>query len=101
MGARRASRGRGGIGSFRSAANRDLARRQVHNTPRDEKGRDPAGPAVQQVAVLALDHVESADAAADVDAHSFGKVGSDLQLGRLESEFRARDREEDETAHLL
>ena len=101
MGARRASRGRGRIGSFRSGTNRDVARRQVHNTRRDEKGRDPPGPAVEKVEVLALDHVEPADPAADVDAHSFRNLGSNFQLRSLESELRACHREEHEPAHLL
>ncbi len=51
--------------------------------------------------MLALDHVESADAGADMDADSLGVFIRDLQLRHLERFIRRSQREVDEAAHLL
>ncbi len=51
--------------------------------------------------MLALDDFESADAAADDDAHAFGIVRIHLQAGLGERKFRGRNAELNKAAHLL
>ena len=51
--------------------------------------------------MLALDHFESADAAADVDAGHLGILGRHLVSSALDRELRRRDGELDEPSHLL
>src|SRR5436305_1017727 len=64
-----ARRGGGGIRSARAITNGNLSGRQIDNGGRDEKGRHLARAAVQQLAMLALDDVESTDAGRNVNAH--------------------------------
>ena len=59
------------------------------------------GPPFEQRPVLALDHVESADAGADVHADTFGVLGRDLQAAGLHRFIRRREGEVDEAAHFL
>ena len=68
-----------------------------------KNGRDAARPFFEQILVLALDHLESADAAADVDARALGRfrIGIDLQPRARNGEVRRRDGELDEPPHLL
>ena len=59
-------------------------------------------PVLQQGLVLALDHFESADAAADVDADALGVLRASTFSPELESaNSRRRDGELDEAPHLL
>ena len=55
----------------------------------------------QQRLVLALDHLEPADAAADIDADFLGDLRRHLQSGILQGEIRRRDGELDKPPHLL
>ncbi len=48
-----------------------------------KNGEMRAGAFFEQDLVLPLDHFESADAAADVDAGALGFFGIDLEAGRL------------------
>ena len=59
----------------RAVADADLAGRKVHNCPRNEKRRNFARAAMQHGAVFPLNHVESADAGADVHAHPLSFSG--------------------------
>src|SRR5262249_39131265 len=67
----RASRGGSGIGPLGTVTNGNVSGGQVHNGGRNEKGRNLVRTAVQQLAVLAFDDVESADAGRDVHANFF------------------------------
>ncbi len=51
--------------------------------------------------MLALDHFEPADPAADIDSHALFVFRRDLQAGALQGEIRRRDGELDEPPHLL
>ena len=68
----RASRGRGGIGPARAVANGNHAGGQIDDGRGNEKRGDASRAAFEQLGVLALDDVESADARGDVDARGFG-----------------------------
>src|SRR5271155_5721043 len=56
---------------------------------------------LQQSSVLALDHLEPADAAADVDAHLLGVFGRYFKTGVLQGEVSRRHGELDEAPHFL
>ena len=56
---------------------------------------------LEQVTVLALDDIESADAAADVHPDSRRILARDLEAGRSHGFIRRRDGEVDEAPHLL
>ena len=60
--------GGGLVGAARAVVDGDVAGGEVDDGAGDEEGRDLARAAGEQVDVLALDDVESADAGADVDA---------------------------------
>ena len=66
-----------------------------------KNGEMRRGPVFEQRLVLALDHFESADAAADVDADALGVFGVHLQARTAPARIRRRDGELDEAAHLL
>ena len=66
-----------------------------------KNGRDLARAAFEERGVLALDHVESADAGADVDADHLGVFGRDLQLRHFHRFVGGGDGEVNEAAHLL
>ena len=96
------ARGRGGrIRPLGSALDRHVAGGQIDDGRRNEKGRNAARSVFQQGLVLALDHFESADPAADVDADFLGDFRRHLQAGILQGEIRRRNGELDETPHLL
>src|SRR5205823_10075360 len=68
---------------------------------RDEKGRNLARAAVQQLAMLALDDVESTDAGRNVNA-DFVEVGIlGLPVRGLHGKIRPRQRDLDEARHFL
>ena len=81
VGAGGAGGGGGRVRPLGAGADRDVTGGQIDDGRRNEEGRDPARPALQQIAVFALDDLESADAAADVDAHPFGVFGRHRQSG--------------------
>jgi hypothetical protein len=56
---------------------------------------------VNQIEMLALDNVESADAATDVDANALFVFGRDLQSGGGQRVFTRRNGEMNKPAHLL
>ena len=72
MGAGGAGRRGGRVRAFGAGANGDVAGGQIDDGGRDEEGRDAARAVLQQVLVLALDDLESADAAADINADALG-----------------------------
>ena len=65
--------------------NADLPGGEVHDGRRNKERRNLARAAVEQVAVLALDDVESADARADVHPGALGHLfGFDLIVGHAQ-----------------
>ena len=78
-----AGRGRGRIRPLRAGADRNVARSQVDDGRRNEKRRDAPRPFFEQDLVLALDHFESADAAADVNAGALGLFRIHLEARSL------------------
>ncbi len=62
------------IRTLGAGADGNVAGSQIDDGGRNKKRGDAAGAFFQQYPMLALDHLESADAAADVDAHSLGIV---------------------------
>src|SRR5208282_13045 len=66
----------------------------------EERG-NLARSAREERAMFALDHVESADARANVHAYALGVFGRDLELGHLHRFIGGGDGEVDEAAHLL
>src|SRR5256885_2288843 len=69
-----ASRRGGGIRPFGSSPDGDAAGCQVDNGRGNEKWGDASGAFFEQVFVFPLDHLESADAAADIDARALGFI---------------------------
>src|SRR5437763_12928160 len=56
---------------------------------------------IQQRLVLAFDHLESADAASDVDADLFSDLGRHFQAAVAHGEIRRRDGGLDESPYFL
>src|SRR5436305_2349706 len=96
-----ARRGGGGIRSARAITNGNLSGRQIDNGGRDEKGRNLARAAVQQLAMLALDDVESTDAGRNVNAHFIEVRILRLPVGGLHGKIRPGQRNLNEARHLL
>ena len=101
VGAGGAGRGRRFVRALGSEPHRDVAGGEVDDGGGNEEGRDLARAAFEKRFVLALDHVESADAGADVNADALGIFGRDLELRHLHGFIRRGDREVDEAAHFL
>ena len=91
----------GGVRSLGPGPDRDPARGEVDDRGGDEERADPAGPALEEGLVLALDGGEPADPAADEDAHPsrLGRVHG--ECGVLHREVGGGDRELDEAVDLL
>ncbi len=66
-----------------------------------KKGEMRRGPCLQIVVVFPLDHFESADAAADINADSFGIFFGYLKAGGRQGILGGRNRHLNEAAHLL
>src|SRR5579862_1487415 len=96
-----AGRGGGGIRAFGAGADGDVAGSEIDDGGGNEKRRDAVRTLFEEIPVLALDDFESADAASDDYADAFGIVRVHLQSRLGESEFRGRDAELNEAAHLL
>jgi hypothetical protein len=101
MSAGGAGGGRGFVGALGANAHGDVSGGEVDDGGGNEEGGDLARAAFEERGMFALDHVESADAGADVDADHLGVFGSDFQLGHLERFVGGGDGEVDEAAHLL
>ncbi len=80
VGARGASRDGGEIGAARAEHHRDVARRDVSNELRDEKGADPIWTTVEEGLELLMAGVQPADARADDDAHVIRVLVSNRKL---------------------
>ena len=102
-GMRRGGAGRGcrGVRSARAIFDGDVAGGEVDDGRGDEKRRDFARSALQQLGVLAFDHVEPADAGGDVGAHALGVFRSNLEAGHFHRAVRPGQGELDEPAHLF
>ena len=61
----------------------------------------PAGSALHQDLVFALDHFESADSAADIHAGPLGIGFADLQTSAIHREIARGNRKLDEATHLF
>ncbi len=96
-----ASRSSGGIRPFRTIANGNLPRSQIDDRRRNEKRRNLVRAAVQQLAMFALNDVESADAGRNVDANLIQIRILRFPVGGLHRKIRAGQRDLNETRHLL
>src|SRR5208283_5628399 len=76
MSAGSAGRGRGFIGTLGAVLHGDVSGSEVDDGGGDEEGRDLARAAIDERLVLALDHIESSDTRADVNADAFVIFGS-------------------------
>ena len=102
-GVRAASAGRGGsrVRTLGAGSDGNVAGGQIDDGRGNEKRGDAAGAFFEQDLVFALDHFESADSAADIDAGEFCILGGYFQAGALHGEIRRRDGELDEAPHFL
>ena len=101
VGAGCASRGRRFIRALGPESHGNVPGGEVDDGGGNKKRRDLARSAFEERRVFALDHVESADARADMHADVFGVFGGDLELRHLHCFIGSRDGEVDEAAHLL
>ena len=85
-----AGRGRGFVRSLGAVSHGDMAGGEVDDGGRNEEGRDLARATFDERGVFALDHVESANAGADVNADHLGVFGRDLKLRHLARLLRRR-----------
>src|SRR5258706_7158174 len=76
-----ASGGSGRVRALCPGAYGNITGSEIDNCCWNKKRGDAAGTFLQQIAVLALDHLESADTASDIDAHPLFVLGCDLQPG--------------------
>src|SRR5581483_1344893 len=97
-GARRAG---GLVWPLRVPPDAHVPRGQVHDGRGYEEGRDLARAALQQCAVLTLDDVEPADAAADVDPDAVVDFRRDLQPGHADGFITGCHGQVDEPSHFL
>jgi hypothetical protein len=93
--------GGGGIGPASAVANGDDAGSKINDGGRNEKRRDAAGAALEKLAMLALDDVESADSGSDVDAGSVGGFRDDFEMGHAHGEIGAGHGQLNEPAHFF
>src|SRR5437879_3534618 len=89
------------IWSFRAGANGDESRGQVNDGSDNKKWRDAPRPVLEQRLVLALDDLEPADAAADIDAYALFVLFAHLEAGAGHGAFSGRDAKLNEPPHLL
>ena len=97
--------GAGGSGGFVRAlgaeAHGNVSGGEIDDGGGNEEGGNLARSAFEERRMLALDHVESADAGADVNADALGIFWRDLKPGHLHGFVGGGDGEVDEAAHLL
>jgi hypothetical protein len=89
------------IGSLGAEPHRDEAGREVDDRGEDEERRDAVRTALEQYPMFPLDHLESADAAADDDPDTGRVGGGHLQPALLHRHGRGGDGELDEAGALL
>ena len=89
------------VGAFGVVADADVASRQVDDGRRNKKWRDLARAAIEQVGVFAFDHIESADARSDVNAHARGQVVVHLQAGHAHGFLGGGQGQVNEPAHFF
>ncbi len=75
--------------------------REVGNGRRYEKRGDPSRSARHQLAVFALNHLECANSASDVNADLFGVFGRHIQPRMGDGLLSRRNAKLNEPAHLL
>src|SRR5579884_2694612 len=85
--------GRGGIRPARAVTNGNLAGGEIDDRCRDEKRRDAVRALFEQDAMFALDHLESANAAADVHADAVAPFALDGKPGIGHGELGSSHRE--------
>src|ERR1700730_19303837 len=83
VGAGGAGRGRRFIWALGAEAHGNVSGGEVDDGGGNEEGGDLAGPALHERGMFPLDHVESADARADMNADILGVFGRDLELRHL------------------
>ncbi len=74
---------------------------QIYDRGGDEKSRYAAWTTLQQLGVLALDDVESPNAAGHVDAGHFRNIRSNLQIRHAHGEVGRRQRDLNESPHFF
>ena len=79
----------------------DLSCGEVGDGGVDEEGRDAAGAGGEELCVFALDDLECADTAADVNTDALCGFWGDFEGGLLDSEVRGGEGELDKPAHLF
>src|SRR5581483_4367095 len=101
MGASCAGSSRRLVWTLGSIAHGDVTGRKIDDGGGNEKGRNLAGAPVEQVRVLALDDIESADTRSDVHPDVLRIFGGDFQTGRFHSLITGGQRQVYEASHLL
>src|SRR5207253_8740387 len=89
------------VWSLGAITNADMSGRKVHDCRRNKEGRNSARAPVQQIAVLAFDHIETTDTGSDVHPDTSGKFGREFQPRHLHRLICRGQGEVDEAAHLL
>ena len=89
------------LGPFAPEAHRDLAGREIHNRGDDEERRHAIRPALEQHAMLALDHLKSANTAPNRHAHPRRVLRPDLKTTRGNRHGGPSHRELNEPAAFL
>src|ERR1700758_3662422 len=97
----RTSGGRRAIWTLSTVANRHMSGCKIDNRSRNEKWRNLAWPPLQILRMLAFDHVESTDPGGDVHARRIRKFRFHFKASHLHREFRSRESQLDEPAHLF
>src|SRR5262249_15884378 len=92
---------RGFVGPFGAVADADLSGRQIDDGRWNKERRDLARAAVEQSRMLPFDHVKTANAGADMHAHTRRVLRRDFQTGHFDRLIRGRQRQMDEAPHLL
>jgi hypothetical protein len=93
--------GGGDVGAGCAVLDGDLAGCEIGDGRGDEEGGDAAGAGGGELGVFALDDLEGADAAADVDSDALGVFGGDIECGLLDGHVCGGEGELDEAAVLL
>src|ERR1035437_2507853 len=101
VGAGGAGGGRRFIRTLGAEAHGNVPGGEVDDGGGNEKRGNLARSAGEEGVMFALDHVESADARADMHAYALGVFGCDLEVGHLHRFVGGGEREVDEAAHLF
>jgi hypothetical protein len=101
VGASGAGCGRRFIRTLGAEAHGNVPGGEVDYSGGNEERGNLARSALEECGMFALDHVESADARADMHADALGIFGRDLKLGHLHRFVGGGDGEVDEAAHFF